>query len=68
MKVNVVNDRLDRALKIFKKKIEDSGILKEVKDRSEYTKPSEDRKLKKNAARKRWLKKLEQSKLPNRKF
>lgn len=68
MKVDVQNDRLDRALKIFKKKIEDSGILKEVRDRSEYIKPSEDRKLKKNAARKRWLKKLEQSKLPTRKF
>ena len=68
MKVDVQNDRLDKALKIFKKKIEDSGILKEVKDREEYTKPSEDRKLRKNAARKRWLKKLEQSKLPTRKF
>jgi len=68
MKVDVQNDRLDKALKIFKKKIEDSGILKEVRDREEYTKPSEDRKLRKNAARKRWLKKLEQSKLPTRKF
>lgn len=68
MKVDVQNDRVDKALKIFKKKIEDSGILKEIRDRSEYTKPSEDRKLKKNAARKRWLKKLEQSKLPTRKF
>ena len=68
MKVDVQNDRLDRALKIFKKKIEDSGILKEVRDRSEYIKPSENKKLKKNAAKKRWLKKLEQSKLPTRKF
>lgn len=68
MKVDVQNDRLDRALKIFKKKIEDSGILKEVRDRSEYIKPSEDKKLKKNAAKKRWLKKLEQSKLPTRKY
>lgn len=68
MKVDVQNDRVDKALKIFKKKIEDSGILKEIRDRSEYIKPSEDRKLKKNAARKRWLKKLEQSKLPTRKF
>lgn len=68
MKVDVQNDRLDKALKIFKKKIEDSGILKEVRDRSEYIKPSEDRKLKKNAARKRWLKKLDQSKLPKKNF
>ena len=68
MKVDVQNDRLDKALKIFKKKVEDSGILKEVRDRSEYIKPSEDRKLKKNSAKKRWLKKLEQSKLPTRKF
>ena len=68
MKVDVQNDRLDKALKIFKKKIEDSGILKEVKDRAEYTKPSEDRKLKKNAARKRWLKKLKQTKLPEKNF
>ena len=68
MKVDVQNDRLDKALKIFKKKIEDSGILKEVRDREQYIKPSENRKLKKNAARKRWLKKLDQSKLPTRKF
>lgn len=68
MKVDVQNDRLDKALKIFKKKIEDSGILKEVRDRAEYVKPSVVKKLKKNAAKKRWLKKLEQSKLPTRKF
>lgn len=68
MKVDVQNDRLDKALKIFKKKIEESGILKEVRDRGEFIKPSEEKKLKKNAARKRWQKKLEQSKLPKKMF
>jgi small subunit ribosomal protein S21 len=44
---------IDLMLKIFKRKVKDSGILEEYKRRTEYIKPSEVKKDKKNAAVKR---------------
>ena len=44
------NENIDRALRRFKKKYERSGILKEVKRRSYFTKPSVERLMKKNKA------------------
>jgi len=44
---------IDLMLKIFKRKVKDSGILEEYKRRTEYIKPSEKRKDRKNAAIKR---------------
>lgn len=44
---------IDLMLKIFKRKVKDSGILEEFKRRTEYIKPSEKRKDRKNAAIKR---------------
>ena len=38
--VKVRNGDLNRALKIFKKKVNEFGILQEVKNRQEYIKPS----------------------------
>ena len=58
----------EKALRLFKKKVEDSGLLKEVKDRQQFVKPSIDRKLKKNAAKKRWQKKLRQDSLPAKQY
>jgi len=40
------NESIDRALKRFKKKYERSGILKEVKKRSFYVKPSVKKRMK----------------------
>jgi ribosomal protein S21 len=40
-------------LKIFKRKVKESGILEEYKKRTEYIKPSEKKKDKMNASRKR---------------
>ena len=45
------NDRLDWALKTFKKKILKSGILKDLRRKRHYVKPSEARQLKAAAAR-----------------
>lgn len=39
------NENIDRALKRFKKKYERSGILREFKKRTAYTKPSVERRL-----------------------
>lgn len=62
--MNVPDGQFERALRKFKNKIQDSGLLLEVKDRMEYEKPSITRKKAKNLARRRWLRKIEGSKLP----
>ncbi|MBO3462895.1 30S ribosomal protein S21 [Aetokthonos hydrillicola Thurmond2011] len=46
------NESIDSALRRFKKKIQRSGILSEVKRRERYEKPSLRRKRKAEAARK----------------
>jgi len=43
-------DRLDWALKVFKRRIAKSGILRELRRRRHYVKPSEARPLKSKAA------------------
>jgi small subunit ribosomal protein S21 len=61
----IVNDgNWDRALKKFKKKIAESGIIDHLRDREFYTKPTTARKLKAGAARARWNKKLRDQSLP----
>jgi len=40
------NENIDRAIRRFKKKYERSGILKEVKRRSYFTKPSIKKRMK----------------------
>jgi small subunit ribosomal protein S21 len=45
-------DRLDGALKAFKKKVIKAGILKDLRAKRHYLKPSEAKKLK-SAARRR---------------
>ena len=46
-------DRLDWALKAFKKKVLRSGLLKDLRRRRHYVKPSEARQLKADAAGRR---------------
>jgi len=38
--VRVVNGNIDFALKVFKRKMKDSEVLEELKDRKEFIKPS----------------------------
>lgn len=66
--VYVKNDNVEQALRKFKKKIQDSGLLQEVRDRSEYEKPTVTRKRKASAARQRWRKKLQSQELPKKMF
>jgi small subunit ribosomal protein S21 len=47
------SDRLDWALKSFKKKVLKSGILKDLRKKRHYVKPSEARQLKAAAAKRR---------------
>jgi small subunit ribosomal protein S21 len=47
------NENIDRALKRFKKKYERSGILKEYKKRTAYTKPSIEKRMDRIKAQRR---------------
>lgn len=66
--VYVKNDNVEQALRKFKKKIQDSGLLQEVRDRREYVKPTITRKRKASAAKQRWRKRLESQQLPKKLF
>lgn len=61
--VEVRNDDVNGALRKFKKKVQDSGILQELREREFYEKPTAKRKKAKAAARSRWLKKLSKEQL-----
>ncbi len=52
------DESFENALRRFKRKCEKSGVLSEVKKRQYYEKPSEKRKRKAVAARKKVLRKL----------
>lgn len=58
LRVEVRNGDFNKALRIFKKKVQEDGIIQEVREREAYVKPSERRKKAKAAGRARWLKKL----------
>ena len=62
--VIVKDDNIERALRKFKKKVQDSGLLQELRDRETYEKPTTRRKRKKSAAKNRWRKKLAAQTLP----
>jgi small subunit ribosomal protein S21 len=64
--VIVQNDQVDKALRKFKKKVADSGLLEELKSRQFYEKPTTERKRKKGAAQARWRKKLRDQQLPKK--
>ena len=59
---------LNTALRKFKQKVDDAGILETVKARMYYEKPTTVRKRKKGAARARWLKKLRDQELPTKNY
>lgn len=59
--VNVFDGNIEKAIRTFKKKVQATGVLMDVKDRETFTKPSVQRKLAKSIAKKRWQKKVQQS-------
>lgn len=64
--VIVSDGNWDRALRKFKKKVAESGVLDELRRREFYTKPTTERKIKAGAARARWNKKLRDQALPRK--
>ena len=61
--VEVRNGDINGAMRRFKKKVQDDGVLQEVKRREAYEKPSIKKAKANAAARSRWLKTLSRSKL-----
>jgi len=62
--VIVPDGNVEKALRKFKKKIQESGLLLELRDRVEYIKPNVIRKQKKKQAVRRWKKQLSSQQLP----
>lgn len=62
------NENINQALKRFKRKVEDSKVLDDLRKKEFYEKPTTQRKRAKGAARARWLKKLEKEQLPKKNY
>lgn len=59
---------IDVAIRKFKQRVDDLGILEEVKRRMHFEKPTTERKRKAGAAKSRWQKKLRDQALPKKMF
>ena len=67
-KVIVGDLPLNVALRKFKQKVEDSGVLETVRAKMFYEKPTTERKRKKGAAKARWNQKLRDGALPKKMY
>ena len=50
LKIPVVKGNLNKALKIFKKKFKSTGVIKELRERKQYTKKSTKKRIEKDKA------------------
>jgi small subunit ribosomal protein S21 len=66
--VEVKDDNISSALRKFKRKVDDSNKLEDIKARMFYEKPTTERKRKKGAAKARWNKKLREQQLPKKQY
>ena len=66
--VLVKDGNVEKALRKFKKKIAESGLLIELRARETYEKPTTARKRRKSAAKNRWRKQVASQKLPKKLF
>ena len=66
--VLVTDGNVEKALRKFKKKIQESGLLDELRARETYEKPTTEIKRKKGAARARWRKQLRDQQLPKKMY
>jgi small subunit ribosomal protein S21 len=58
------NENINQALRRFKRKVDDAGILEDLKKKEFYEKPTTERKRKKGAAKSRLRKQLRDQQLP----
>jgi small subunit ribosomal protein S21 len=66
--VLVKDGNVEKALRKFKKKIAESGLLNELRERETYEKPTTRRKRQKAAAKNRWRKQIAGQQLPKKLF
>ena len=66
LKIIVGDMPINVALRKFKQKVDESGLLEDVKANMFYEKPTTERKRKKGAAKSRWRKKLRDQSLPKK--
>ena len=64
--VLVKDGNVEKALRKFKKKVADSGLLNELRERETYEKPTTARKKKKAAAKNRLRKQIASQTLPKK--
>lgn len=64
--VYVKNDNVEQAIRKLKKRIQDSGLLQDLRDREAYIKPTAAKKRKKAQAKQRWKRKLQSQRLPDK--
>jgi small subunit ribosomal protein S21 len=57
MKIFVKNNDINRALRVLKKKMQEEGDTKELRERQHFVSTGEQRRLDEKAGRRRWLKK-----------
>lgn len=67
-RVIVQDGNVEKALRKFKKKIADTDLLQEVRDRQQFVKPTVKRKIAKSQAKRRWQKYLRDQSLPKKLF
>ena len=63
----IVNDgNIEKALRKFKKKVQASNVLNDLRLKEHYVKPTTERKIKRSAAKNRWRKQLAEQALPKK--
>jgi small subunit ribosomal protein S21 len=66
--VLITDGNVEKALRKFKKKVQESGLLEDLRARETYEKPTTERKRKKGAAKARWRKQLRSQQLPKKQY
>jgi small subunit ribosomal protein S21 len=61
-----MDGNVEKAMSKFKKKVQESGLLRDLKERETYEKPTTARKKAKAAAKNRWRKKVASEQLPKK--
>ena len=64
--VVVTDGNVEKALRKFKKKVQTSGVLNDLRLKEFFVKPTTQRKLKHSAAKNRWRKYLDDQSLPKK--
>ena len=62
----VRNDNVEQAIRKFKKKIQNNGLMLDLRAKEFYEKPTAVRKRKKAQAKARWRKQLQSQQLPKK--